>query len=302
MTGSRTAAALSASAAGTFRLGDLPVNRLGLGAMRLTGTGGMGRGEPRSPQEGRAVLRRAVELGVNHIDTAGFYFSESGVANHIIRDALTPYPDDLVIVTKVGPTRNRATGEFGDWARPDQLRAHVEQNLTDLGLERLSVVNYRSSGRDDVPAAAAALAALRDEGLLRHVGLSNVNAETLEAARSVTHVVCVQNRHAPGYERSDADQLLDACAEHGIAFVPFFAIAGKVREDPAQERNDAVRAIADAHLVTTAQVCIAWNLALGPHVLAIPGTGDPLHLEQNVAAAAIRLTDDDLAALADLAG
>lgn len=291
---------LSASAAGTFRLGDLSVHRLGFGAMRLTGTGGMGRGEPRPPQQGRAVLRRAVELGVNHIDTAGFYFSDSGVSNHIIRDALAPYPDDLVIVTKVGPDRDRATGEFGDWARPDQLRAHVEQNLTDLGLERLSVVNYRSNGRDDVPAAVAALAALRDQGLLQHVGLSNVNAETLAAARSVTDVVCVQNRHAPGYERFDSDQVLAACREHGIAFVPFFTIAGQSREDPALERYDAVGAIADAHGVTTAQVRVAWNLALGPHVLAIPGTGDLRHLEQNVAAAALRLTEDDLARLADL--
>jgi aryl-alcohol dehydrogenase-like predicted oxidoreductase len=268
--------------------------------MRLTGTGGMGQGEPRSPKQGRAVLRRAVELGVNHVDTAAFYFSASGVANHIIRDALAPYPDDLVIVTKVGPNRDRATGEFGDWARPDQLRAHVEQNLTDLDLDQLSVVNYRSTGRDDVPAAVAALAVLRDEGMLRHVGLSNVNAETLEAARSVTDIVCVQNRHAPGYQRSDTAQVLDACVQHGIAFVPFFTIAGQSREDPAQERYDAVRAIADARGVTTAQVRIAWNLALGPHVLAIPGTGDLQHLEQNVAAAALRLSEDDLAALASL--
>ena len=302
MTDSRDNAALSAAAAGTFQLGDLPVNRLGFGAMRLTGTGGMGQGVPRSPAQGREVLRRAVELGVNHIDTAAFYFSDSGVANEIIRDALAPYPDDLVIVTKVGPSRDRATGEFGDWARPDQLRAHVEQNLTDLGLERLAVVNYRSTGRDDVPAAVTALAELRDEGLLRHVGLSNVNAETLEAARGVTDVVCVQNRHAPGYERSDTDQVLEACGRFGVAFVPFFTIAGQSREDPAEERYDAVRAIADAHGVTTAQVRIAWNLALGPHVLAIPGTGDPEHLEQNVAAAALRLSEEDLAQLADLAG
>jgi pyridoxine 4-dehydrogenase len=299
---SRDNATLSASAAGTFRLGDRPVHRLGFGAMRLTGTGGMGRGEPRSPEQSREVLRRAVELGVNHIDTAGFYFSESAVANQIIHDALAPYPDDLVIVTKVGPTRDRATGAAGDWARPDQLRALVEQDLIELGLERLAVVNYRSSGRDDVSAAVEALAQLRDEGLLKHVGLSNVNAEALEAARSVTDVVCVQNRHAPGYERSDADEVLEACRKHDIAFVPFFAIAGQSREDPAQEQFDAIRAIADAHDVTAAQVRIAWNLALGPHVLAIPGTGDPQHLEQNVAAAALRLTGDELARLADLAG
>jgi pyridoxine 4-dehydrogenase len=293
---------ISASDAGTFRLGDLPVRRLGFGAMRLSGTGGMGRGEPRPPQQGAAVLRRAVELGVNHIDTAGFYFSETAVAHQVIRDALAPYPDDLVIVTKVGPTRDRATGAFGDWARPDQLRARVEADLTELALDRLPVVNDRSNGRDAVPAAVAALAELRDEGLLRHVGLSNVDADTLETALGVTDVVCVQNRHAPGYERSDSGRVLDACREHGIAFVPFFTIAGQAREDPAEERYDAVRAIADAHDATPAQVRIAWNLALGPHVLAIPGTGDPRHLEDNVAAAGLRLSPDDLALLAALSG
>jgi pyridoxine 4-dehydrogenase len=301
MTDSRDTITRPASAAGTFRLGDLAVHRLGFGAMRLTGTGGMGRGEARSPQQSSAVLRRAAELGVNHIDTAGFYFSDSAVANRIIRDALAPYPDDLVIATKVGPTRDRTTGEFGDWARPDQLRARVEQDLDELGLDRLAVVNYRSNGRDDVPAAVAALADLRDEGLLRHVGLSNVDTATLEAALDVTEVVCVQNRHAPGYERSDGDEVLAACGEHGIAFVPFFTIAGQAREDPAQEQYDAVRAIADAHGVSAAQVRIAWNLALGPHVLAIPGTGDLQHLEENVAAAGLRLSGDDLARLADLA-
>jgi pyridoxine 4-dehydrogenase len=287
--------------AGMFLLGDLAVRRIGFGAMRLTGTGGMGRGKARSPEVGLGVLRRAVELGVNHIDTAAFYFSQTCVANHLIRDALAPYPNDLVIVTKVGPSRDRTTGEIGDWARPDQLRAHVEQNLADLGLDQLPVVNYRSNGHDDVPAAVAALAELRDEGLLRHVGLSNVGVETLQAVRSVSEVVCVQNRHAPGFQRSDADRVLEACGEYGIGFVPFFTIAGQSREDPAQERYDTIRAIADAHGVTTVQVRIAWNLALGPHVLAIPGTGDPRHLEQNVAAAALRLSEDDLGQLADLA-
>jgi aryl-alcohol dehydrogenase-like predicted oxidoreductase len=269
--------------------------------MRLTGTGGMGRGEDRDPERSAAVVRRAVELGVNHIDTAGFYFSASGRANLIIRDALAPYPDDLTIVTKVGPGRDPATGEWGDWARPDQLRVHVEHNLETLGLDRLAVVNYRSNGRDDIPAAVAALADLRTEGLLDHIGLSNVGVDGLESACDVTEIVCVQNRHALGYERADADDLLAACGRHGIAFVPFFAIAGRAREDAAQERIDVVRQIADAHDASPAQVRIAWNLALGPHVLAIPGTGDLAHLEQNVAAAALRLTDGDLSALATLA-
>jgi aryl-alcohol dehydrogenase-like predicted oxidoreductase len=276
------------------------VNRLGFGAMRLTGTGGMGLGEDRDPERSAAVVRRAVELGVNHLDTAGFYFSSSGRANAIIRDALAPYPDDVTVVTKVGPGRDVRTGEWGDWARPDQLRAHVEHNLETLGLDRLHVVNYRSNGHDDVPAAVSVLGRLRDEGLLEHVGLSNVGVESLRAAREVSPIVCVQNRHAPGYERSDADDVLAVCGEAGIAFVPFFTIAGQSREETAQERYDVIRAIAQAHEATPAQVRIAWNLALGPHVLAIPGTGDLGHLEQNIAAAGLRLTDHDLARLRSL--
>lgn len=268
--------------------------------MRLTGTGGMGHGIDRDPDQSAAVVRRAVELGVNHIDTAAFYFSASASANAVIRAAVAPYPDDLTIVTKIGPGRDLATGEWGDWLRPDQLRSHVEHNLHTLGVDRLPVVNYRSNGRDDVPAAVAALADLRDEGLLGHIGLSNVGVDVLDQARQVSPIVCVQNRHAPGYERSDADDMLTTCGKLGIAFVPFFAVAGRSRENAAEEEYDAVRAIADSHDVTPAQVRIAWNLALGPHVLAIPGTGDAEHLEQNIAAASIRLTNDDLSALAVL--
>lgn len=289
-----------ASAAGTWRLGDRAVHRLGLGAMRLTGTGGMGRGSDRDPEQSAAVVRRAVELGVNHIDTAGFYFSRSARANEIIRAALAPYPDDLTIVTKVGPGRDLVTGDWGDWATPDDLRAHVEHNLETLGLERLHVVNYRSNGRDDVGAAAAALQRLKEEGLLDAVGVSNVGPDTLAAARRETDVVCVQNRHAPGYERPDGGDLLELCRGAGIAFVPFFTIAGRSRESEADEQYDAVEAIASRHGATPAQVRIAWTLALGEHVLAIPGTGHVSHLEQNVAAAGLRLGEDDLAALAVL--
>jgi aryl-alcohol dehydrogenase-like predicted oxidoreductase len=276
------------------------VNRLGFGAMRLTGTSGMGRGEDRDPERSAEVLRRAVELGVNHVDTAGFYFSGSGRANQIIRDALAPYPDDLTIVTKIGPGRDLETGDWGSWARPDQLRFHVEHNLESLGLDRLHVVNYRSNGRDDVRAAVAALAALRDDGLLEHVGVSNVGPDALTAATEVTRIVCVQNRHAPGYARADSEDLIDRCRDAGIAFVPFFTIAGQAREDAARERYDAVQSVADAHDATPAQVRIAWTLALGPHVLAIPGTGDLSHLEQNVAAASLRLTDKERHLLAAL--
>ena len=290
---------MTAAAAGTFRLGDRSVNRLGFGCMRLTGSAAMGLGTSRPVEQSVTVLRRAVELGVDHLDTAAFYFSPESAANAVIRRALTPYPDHVVIVTKVGPRRT-ADGEWLDWARPEDLRAEVERNLTELGLDRLEVVNYRSNGRDDVPAAVSALSGLRDEGLLRHVGVSNVDAAALEGARAVTDIACVQNRHAPGYERADTGDVLAACREHGIAFVPFFTIAGRGRESAAEEHYDGVRAIADRHGATPAQVRIAWTLALGPHVLAIPGTGDPAHLEENVAAASLRLTDDDLAVLTTL--
>jgi pyridoxine 4-dehydrogenase len=291
---------VTAAAAGTYRLGDRTVNRLGFGCMRLTGSAAMGRGAARPVDQSVAVLRRALQLGVDHLDTASFYSSPESAANTLIRLALSPYPDDLVIVPKVGPRRS-ADGEWRDWARPEDLRAEVERNLTELGLDRLEVVNYRSNGRDDVPAAVTALGGLRDEGLLRHVGLSNVDAPALEAARQVTDIACVQNRHAPGYARADTGNVLAACREHGIPFVPFFTIAGRAREGTAEEQYDVVRAIADSHGVTPAQVRIAWTLALGPHVLAIPGTGDPVHLEENVAAASLRLSDDDLARLATLA-
>jgi pyridoxine 4-dehydrogenase len=289
-----------AAAAGTWVLGDRTVNRLGFGAMRLTGTGGMGQGEDRDPEQSSSVVRRAVELGVNHVDTAGFYFSASCRANHIIRAALAPYPDDLTIVTKVGPGRDLVTGEWGDWARPDQLRAHVEHNLETLGLDRLHVVNYRSNGRDDVAAAVAALSALRDEGLLQHVGVSNVGVDAVIAASQETAIVCVQNRHSAGYERPDSGDVLGACRDRGIAFVPFFTIAGQAREDTAKERYDAVEAVAVAHDATAAQVRLAWTLALGSHVLAIPGTGDQGHLEQNIAAASLRLTDAERTLLSAL--
>jgi pyridoxine 4-dehydrogenase len=292
---------IRAAAAGTWTLGDRTVNRLGFGAMRLSGTGGMGRGEDRDPDRSATVVRRAVELGVNHIDTAGFYFSASCRANEVIRDALAPYPGDLTIVTKVGPGRDLVTGEWGDWVAPERLRDHVEHNLETLGLDRIPVVNYRSNGRDDVPAAVAALTALRDEELLEHIGLSNVGVDALTASRRVTDIVCVQNRHSAGYERSDASDVLAECRDAGIAFVPFFTIAAQAREGTAGEQHDVVQSIADAHGATPAQVRLAWTLALGDHVLAIPGTGDLGHLEQNVEAAALRLDGDDLAALARLA-
>lgn len=288
-----------AAAAGTWKLGDLTVNRLGFGAMRLTG------GTPFGPggtvgDRGRslAVLRRAVELGVNHIDTAAFYFSPTRSANELINRALAPYPDDLVITTKVWPGRD-PSGEFW-WAEPKQLRGQVEENLRQLGRDHLDVVNLRlppSRADGSLADHFGALSELRDAGLVRHLGISNVTSAHLAEARSIAPVVCVQNAYsvdAPGAEQ----ELLRECGELGVAFVPFFAIAGGRRELGADAADDgAVLGVAEAHGVSPAQVRLAWTLAQGPHVLAIPGTGDPDHLVENVAAGAIRLSAEEIALL-----
>ncbi|MFE5290661.1 oxidoreductase [Isoptericola sp. NPDC056618] len=295
----------AAAAAGTWQLGDRTVNRLGFGAMRTTG---MPWDEvPRDRREAISVLRRAVELGVNHIDTAAFYFVPRRSANELISTALQPYADDLVITTKVGPSRPRdGVFEFEPYARPDQLRGQVEENIRQLGLDQLDVVNLRwgtglGAADGSVAEHVGALTELRDAGLLRHVGLSNVSVAQLEEARAVVPVVCVQNRYGLT-DRSD-DGLLARCGELGIAFVPFFSMGAAVpgavpgSNTPDETGAEAVAAVAAGHGVTPAQVRLAWTLHRGPHVLAIPGTGDVTHLEQNVAAAAIRLTDDDRAVL-----
>src|SRR5690606_34705135 len=222
-----------ASAAGTWRLGDLTVNRIGFGAMRLTGSAAFDLGEPRDPGQAVAVLRRAVELGVNHIDTAAFYFSRHASANDLIRRALAPYPDDLVIATKIWPGRT-PSGDW-EWATPEQLRGQVEENLRGLGRDHLDLVNLRiPPSRRDGPIGehVAALAALRDAGLVRHVGLANATPAHLAEARAIAPVVCVQNPFGIGAPAAERD-FLRACGEQGIAYVPFFAIAGAAREHGA---------------------------------------------------------------------
>ncbi|MFF9125411.1 oxidoreductase [Streptomyces sp. NPDC014889] len=290
-----TSETITADAAGTWELGDLPVHRIGLGAMRLTGSAAFHLGTPSDRNRSIAVLRRAVELGVNHIDTAAFYFSARRSANELINSALSPYPDDLVVVTKVGPFRN-FSGEWGPSARPDDLRGHVEENLRQLGRDHLDVVNLRRMGQDSIAEHFGALAELREEGLIRHLGISDVEPRHLEEARAIAPVVCVQNRfgldlHAPG-----TDELLRVCGEEGIAFVPFFAIAGEGGSQGAADgaHDEEVAAVARAHDATPAQVRIAWTLQQGPHVLAIPGTGNPDHLVENVAAGTLRLTDEEM--------
>ncbi|MEU2542458.1 oxidoreductase [Streptomyces iakyrus] len=289
---------ITADAAGTWKLGDLPVHRLGFGAMRLTGSAAFHHGTPSDRDRSIDVLRKAVELGVNHIDTAAFYFSSLRSANELINSALAPYPDDLVIVTKVGPYR-AYDGEWGTSARPEDLRGHVEENLRQLGRDHLDVVNLRRMPRyDSIAEHFGALADLREAGLIRHLGISNVTPRHLAEARAIAPVVCVQNRYALDRPDPDSDELLRLCGEQGIAFVPFYAVAGEAAERGATTAHDeGVRAVARAHGASPAQIRIAWTLHQGPHVLAIPGTGNPDHLAENVAAGAIRLTDEELTRL-----
>jgi pyridoxine 4-dehydrogenase len=284
-----------AAAAGTWQLGDLTVNRLGFGAMRLTGSRPFEKGSPSDRDQSIAVLRRAVELGVNHIDTAAFYFSALRSANELINTALAPYADDLVITTKVGPGRDA----WGEWhsAPPDQLRGQVEENLRQLGRDQLDVVNLRRRrGQESIAEHFGALADLRQAGLIRHLGVSDVSVDQLTEALLIAPVVCVQNRYA--FDLREHDPVLRACAERGIAFVPFFAIAGPSRQ--SGERPPEPRAVLDVarrHGARPAQIRLAWTLHQSPNVLAIPGTGNVAHLEENVAAAALRLSPKDLVAL-----
>lgn len=292
-----------AAAAGTWQLGDLTVNRIGFGAMRLTQNGaafGNDRG-PHDRDRAIAVLRRAVELGVNHIDTAAFYFSPLRSANELINRALGPYADDLVITTKVGPSRGPG-GDWPEWAGPGQLRGQVEENIRQLGRDQLDVVNLRMNGPAPISEHFGALADLRKEGLIRHLGLSNAWPDQIVEARAIAPVVCVQNRYGIGERRADSEDILRTCGELGIAFVPFYAIAAGGREAGADltVEHEVLLDIARAHDASPAQVRLAWTLGRGSHVLAIPGTGNPTHLEANVAAGALRLTEDEERRLTEL--
>ena len=292
---------LTAAAAGTWKLGDLTVNRMGFGSMRLTANP--------DREVAIAVLRRAVELGVNHLDTAAFYRTPGGTlgvsdggpvrfANELIRDALAPYPEDLVITTKVGPGDDPERG-FYNATTAAELRGQVEQNLRQLGRDHLDVVNLRIMNRpgESLAERFGWLAELRDAGLIRHLGISNVRPDHLDEAEPIAPVVCVQNSYAIDSSREN-DAFLQVCAERGIAFVPFFAIAGTTREGGAATNHTAaVQAVAAAHNASEQQIRLAWTLHQAPNVLAIPGTGNPAHLEQNIAAGAITLSTEDLATL-----
>ena len=299
---------VTAADAGTWKLGDLEVNRLGFGAMRLPQTGRalVPDAVPRDRDQAIAVLRRAIELGVNHIDTAAFYFSPLRSANELINSALAPYPDDLVIVTKVGPGRD-PWGEWTNRARPDQLRGQVEENLRQLGRDHLDVVNLRvMRGQTSIAEHVGALAELQQAGLIRYLGVAGVTPELLAEAQSVAPVVCVQNRYGIGAstteQKTGEHEFVDACGRAGVAFVPYFTIAGKGGGAGVTGAENAdVLAVAEAHDATPAQVRLAWALQRGPHVLVIPGTGDPDHLAANVAAAGLRLTADEMTRLTSVA-
>ncbi|WP_433169710.1 aldo/keto reductase [Kribbella sp. CA-247076] len=279
-------------------LGGRKVGRVGFGTKRLAGGAGGG-----TQEDAVALVRRAVELGVDHLDTAGFYPSYGGSAtssefvsldwaNEVIHRALAPYSDELVIATKVGPTK-------AGLASPEQLPGLVEKDLRSLGREVLDVVYLRQQGLESVAEHFGVLAELRDKGLIRHLALSNVRKHHIAEAQAIAPVVAVQNRYGVGFGRVN-DEILELCGEQGMAFVPFFAVTGTGREVGGVAANDAVVTIARDVGATPAQVRIAWTLSRGEHVLAIPGTGSLDHLAENVAAGDIHLSPEQVAVLDDL--
>jgi aryl-alcohol dehydrogenase-like predicted oxidoreductase len=279
-------------------LGHLPVRRIGFGAMQLAGPGVFG--PPADPDGARAVLRRAVELGVDHIDTAQFYGPD--VVNDLIREALHPYPEGLRLVTKVGATRD----DQGGWipgGEPQQLVEQVEANLRALDTERLALVNLRRFERD-APGAQepaledqlGALAGLRDQGKIEMIGVSNVTAQTVRTAIGTVGIGEVQNPFSI-LDRSDAD-VLEVCREHEVSYVPFFPLGSAFTGGPAHLAADPhVSSVAEKHGVSASQVALAWLLAQYDRLLLIPGTSSVAHLEENMAVLDIKLDEDDLAGL-----
>jgi aryl-alcohol dehydrogenase-like predicted oxidoreductase len=269
---------------GTLTLGgDLLVHRLGFGAMRITGPGVWG--EPRDAAEVRRVLRRALELGVNFFDTADSYGPE--VSERLIAETLHPYPQGLVIATKGGLTRP-GPGQWGVDARPKQLRSACESSLKRLRLQRVDLYQlHRTDPRVPLEDSLGELARLQTEGKIRHIGVSNFSVRELDRARQVAPIVSVQNRYNPG-DRASED-VLTACGERGIAFIPWAPLSGSAVRP--------LERIAAAHQARPSQVTIAWLLAKSPVMLPIPGTSSVAHLEENVAAATLRLSPAELGAI-----
>ena len=285
----------------TAKLGSHDVRRIGFGAMQLAGPGVFG--PPRDHDEAIAVLRRAVELGVDHIDTSQYYGPD--VVNALIREALHPYPEGLRLVTKVGARRD----DKGAWLpalRPDELRAGVEDNLRTLGVEQMTLVNLRlldgEPGSAEVPPLAEMLGALEDmrqEGKLEHIGVSNVSRGHLEEALELVPVAGVQNQYSV-LDRS-GDAVLDLCRERGLAFVPFFPLGSAFTGGPRKLAEDpAIARTAEKHDATPSQVALAWLLHHDERILLIPGTSSVVHLEENLAAMDIDLDADDMATLEDV--
>jgi aryl-alcohol dehydrogenase-like predicted oxidoreductase len=272
--------------AGIFRLGDRDVKRMGYGAMQLAGPGAFG--PPKDRNAAIAVLREAVASGVNHIDTSDYYGPY--VTNQILHEALAPYPEPLVIVTKLGARRGPA-GSWDPALEPADLVAGLHDNLRNLGLQAMEVVNLRIVGEMHAPAEGSiarqveVLADLQRQGLIRHIGLSNVTRRQIEEALSIAPVVCVQNHY--NLVHRDDDALIDWLTDQGIAYVPFFPLGGF---SPLQ--SDELSRVAAALDATPMQVALAWLLQRSPNILLIPGTSSVGHLRENLAAAELKLSGE----------
>ncbi|MGF6573113.1 pyridoxine 4-dehydrogenase [Paraburkholderia sp. GAS333] len=280
----------------TFKLAGHTVRRMGYGAMQLAGPGVFG--PPKNRDAALAVLREAVAAGVNHIDTSDFYGPH--ITNQLIREALHPYPDDLVIVTKVGAVR----GSDGAWLpalEPQDIERGVHDNLRNLGLDAMEIVNMRCMGDVHAPSEGSiekqvtALAELQQRGLVKHIGLSNVTATQIAEARRIVDVVCVQNHYNLVHREDDA--LIDDLAGKGIAYVPFFPLGGFT---PIQ--SSALSDLAQTLDATPMQVALAWLLHRAPNILLIPGTSSTGHLHENLKAAELELSDDVLDQLNEIGG
>lgn len=288
----------SIATAGSSDLAGYQVNRIGFGAMQLPGPGVMG--PPKDHDAAIAVLRRAVEAGVNHIDTAQFY--GPGVSNDLIREALHPYDATLAIVSKVGARRD-AKGNWTPAQRPEQLREDVEHNLRALGTEQLAAVNLRLHGADegspdrkaDLADQLAAMVRMRDDGLIAGIGISTASRAQVEQAITEAGIVTVQNPYS--LLAQDDEDVLALCAEHGIAYVPYFPLGSAFPGMPKVVDDQAVQSVARQIGATPAQVGLAWLLAHDPNILLIPGTSSLDHLEQNLAVASVQLTEDQVAEL-----
>jgi pyridoxine 4-dehydrogenase len=277
-------------------LDDRTVNRIGYGAMQLAGPGVFG--PPKDPEEARAVLRRAIELGVDHVDTAQFYGPD--VVNELIREALHPYPEGLKLATKIGARRD-AEGAWLPAHSAAELRSSVEDNLRELAVERIDLVNLRlmdeGADRAALEEGLGTLVALRAEGKLDQIGISTVPAAVVERALEIAPIAAVQNSFSI-IDQADRETL-ELCRERRIAYVPYFPLGSAFTGGPqALAADPAIAAVAARHDATPSQVALAWLLDLYENVLLIPGTGTVAHLEENLAAGELRLDDEDLAALA----